>query len=98
MGTPRKRVRAPVGPKRLDAEIEAIVRVVEGLQVELADSVETLRKTVAVNRRDVLGMSMRASEIHSRAVQLLVAAYRAERLRDLHHPPTERVKNVLSDT
>jgi len=80
---------------RLDAEVEDLVQHMDGIRIELENEVKTLKKTIEVNRQDTFGMKMRASGIHAKAVQLLVAAYRADKIRDLRYPPSDSVERVL---
>jgi len=81
--------------ERLDAEVEFLVQEMDGLRIELENEVENLRITLEVNRRDTFGLKMRASEIHERAIKLLVAAYRADKIRGLGYPPYAAVAEIL---
>ena len=65
------------------------------LRVELESAVESLKRTIEVNRQDTHGLAMRSSEIHARAVKLLAAAHRAELLTALLYEPSDSVADVL---
>jgi len=87
--------KSPLNAARLDAEVEALVVQADSLRIELEREVEVLKKTIEVNRRDTLGLVMRASCIHRRALNLLVVTHRARIINDLRYAPSEAVAEAI---
>lgn len=80
---------------RLDAEMKDLVDQADILRRELEREVELLKKTIAVNWRDTLGLSLRASGIHTKALNLLVVACRARHIDGLYYPPSDAVADAI---
>lgn len=80
---------------RLDAEVEDLVVRADILRTELEHEVELLKKTIEVNRQDTLGLVMRASGIHTKALNLLIVVHRARIINDLRYPAVGTVAETM---